>query len=55
MLDELASATQCNTCENALTDSQCQMVYETAAGRRRVYECSCGAVTITVTESTTEV
>lgn len=54
MLDRLASATECTTCENTLTDAQCQMVYDTAAGRRRVYECSCGAVTITIGESATE-
>jgi hypothetical protein len=53
MLDELASACNCTDCDSTLTDTQCQMVFDTAAGRRRVYECSCGAVIITVSESTT--
>lgn len=54
MLEEL-TACECTTCDSTLTDADCQLIYDTPAGRRRVYECDCGAVTITVQGSATGV
>ena len=53
MLDELATC-GCTACDSALTDAECQIVYDTPGGRRRVYECGCGAVTVTLSASPTE-
>ena len=38
----------CDRCDQPLTDDQLQMTMATAGGTRRVYECSCGAVTVTL-------
>lgn len=48
MLSNLAATCDADGCSNALSDSECMLVYETPAGERRAYECACGAVTITV-------
>jgi len=48
MLSELTCACEASECDRELDASDRQIVYETAAGTRHVYECGCGAVTITV-------
>lgn len=50
MIEELATGSpECDAadCDRTLPEEPA-VVYETAAGRRRAYECACGAVTITV-------
>ncbi|MCU4750701.1 hypothetical protein OB919_01695 [Halobacteria archaeon AArc-curdl1] len=42
----------CDQCERPLADDQAQLTMTTAGGTRRVYECSCGAITVTVTDET---
>ena len=46
MLEELACA--CEDCSRALGQSEFMLAMETPDGERRAYECSCGAVTVTV-------
>jgi hypothetical protein len=48
MIEELAEAPTCDGdgCERPLGDPA--VVFRTAAGERRAYECGCGAVTVTV-------
>jgi len=48
MLDELASTCEEVGCDRTLDDAACMLVYRTAGGERRAYECGCGAVTVTV-------
>jgi hypothetical protein len=48
MLDLDRLTCTCEGCDRELAPSACQMVVETDAGERRAYECSCGAVTVTV-------
>lgn len=48
MLDELACTCEAAGCDRRLTDEECMLVYHTEGGQRRAYECSCGAVTVTV-------
>lgn len=51
MLDDLLSD-ETATCDGPDCDTQLpaepSIVFQTACGERRAYECSCGAVTITV-------
>lgn len=49
MLDNLASTCEAAGCDRSLDADNCMLVYRTAAGERRAYECECGAVTVTVT------
>jgi hypothetical protein len=49
MLETLASPCENPACERSLKPESCMLVYETEAGTRRAYECSCGTVTVTVT------
>ena len=46
MLDELTA--ECTDCDRSLDADDATLVYRTAGGERRAYECACGAVTITV-------
>jgi hypothetical protein len=46
MLDELTAT--CEDCDRELRERDRMLVYRTAEGERRAYECACGAVTITV-------
>lgn len=46
MLNELACT--CEGCDRDLREEDCAIRFETEAGQRRAYECSCGTVTITV-------
>lgn len=48
MLNELTCTCGGEGCERTLGETECRIVYETDAGERRVYECGCGAVTVTV-------
>jgi hypothetical protein len=48
MLDALTCSCEADECDRTLTDDDCMLTYRTAGGERRAYECSCGAVTITV-------
>jgi hypothetical protein len=48
MLDEIASTCEATGCDRSLDADNCMLVYRTAAGERRAYECECGAVTVTV-------
>ena len=50
MLENVSCA--CDRCERPLADDQAQLTMTTAGGTRRVYECSCGAITVTVTDET---
>lgn len=46
MFEELTCT--CRGCDRELTDGALQLVYRTAGGERRAYDCACGAVTVTV-------
>ncbi|MFB6297418.1 MAG: hypothetical protein ABEH56_02740 [Salinirussus sp.] len=48
MLDGLACTCEATDCRETLDEDSCMLVYRTDAGERRAYECSCGAVTVTV-------
>jgi len=48
MLDELATTCEAAGCNRSLDADNPVLVYRTAAGERRAYECECGAVTVTV-------
>ncbi len=50
MLENLSASCEQRGCDRQLQPENCMMVYETEAGTRRAYECSCGAVTVTVTK-----
>jgi hypothetical protein len=45
MIEELAATCEGEGCNRRLGEPM--IVYRTAAGERRAYECDCGAVTIT--------
>ncbi|WP_169302368.1 hypothetical protein [Halorientalis salina] len=46
MFEELTCT--CGGCERELAEESLRLVYRTAGGERRAYECACGAVTVTV-------
>lgn len=46
MIEALSATCEARGCGRALTAPSIE--YETPAGTRRVYECDCGAVTVTV-------
>gem|GEM_PF-589762 len=46
MLETIARV--CDRCHRPLEDDQFRLSMTTAAGTRGVYECPCGAVTVTV-------
>jgi hypothetical protein len=48
MLEDLTPTCDADECDNSLSETERMLVYETVDGERRAYECSCGAVTITV-------
>jgi len=48
MLSEIACRCEAEGCSRELTDGDCQLVFQTAGGERRAYECDCGFVTVTV-------
>ena len=48
MLDELTPTCGADGCDRELRERDRMVVYRTAGGERRAYECVCGAVTITV-------
>jgi hypothetical protein len=48
MLDGLGCTCEGVDCDRPLGEDDCMLVYRTAAGERRAYECACGAVTVTV-------
>jgi hypothetical protein len=48
MLSELTCACNGEGCDRELRERHRRIVFETDGGTRHVYECDCGAVTITV-------
>mgnify|MGYP000754853220 CR=1 FL=1 len=50
MLESLTPTCEAEGCDRTLRDDDRQLVYESPGGTRHVYECDCGAVTITVTQ-----
>jgi hypothetical protein len=48
MLETLSASCEADGCDRDLTDDDRAIVFETDAGVRHVYECDCGAVTVTV-------
>jgi len=48
MLSKLATTCDGKDCNRPLTADECMLAYETPAGERRAYECTCGEVTVTV-------
>jgi hypothetical protein len=48
MLDELTRTCEGSDCDRTLSEDDCAIVYRIPAGERRAYECTCGAVTVTV-------
>jgi len=48
VLDDLRCVCDAPGCERALGDERLMVRTATAAGKRRAYEWSCGAVTVTV-------
>ena len=50
MLENLSSTCENPSCDRSLQPESCMLVYETEAGTRRAYECSCGTVTVTVSK-----
>ena len=48
MLEDLRCACDAPGCERTLGENQLMLRMETTAGERRAYECTCGAVTVTV-------
>ena len=48
MIQDLRGENTCNAdgCDRALTEPQ--LLFDTDGGRRAAYECTCGAVTVTV-------
>ena len=48
MLDELTASCEADGCDHPLSEQSLMLTYRTDAGERRVYECDCGAVTVTV-------
>jgi hypothetical protein len=50
MLEILSLNCERTDCDRPLTEENCMLFYQTESGERRAYECSCGAVTVTVTK-----
>ncbi|WEL18031.1 MULTISPECIES: hypothetical protein [unclassified Halorhabdus] len=48
MLESLTPTCEADGCDQRLHRDDRQIVYESPGGTRHVYECSCGAVTVTV-------
>jgi hypothetical protein len=48
MLENLTSTCEAAGCDRPLDDDALMLMLRTEAGRRRAYECACGAVTVTV-------
>ena len=48
MLGELTATCDAPNCTRTLEDIEQMIVYRTEDGERQAFECSCGAVTITV-------
>ena len=48
MLESLTPTCEADGCDRTLQDDDRRLVYESPGGTRHVYECACGAVTITV-------
>jgi len=51
MLDDIACTCDAAGCDRVLAAADCRLVYRTADGERRAYECDCGAVTMTVSRT----
>lgn len=48
MIEQLSCTCENDCCANELGEEEWMLTYRTGDGERRLYECSCGAVTITV-------
>jgi len=48
MLENLTTRCEAAGCDRPLDDDALMLALRTEAGERRAYECSCGAVTVTV-------
>ena len=48
MLDECACTCDVPGCDRPLGDAEFMLAMEMDGGTRRVYECACGAVTVTI-------
>lgn len=48
MLDQLAATCKNENCDRPLREHDCMLVYTTDHGQRRMYECACGTVTMTI-------
>ena len=48
MLENLTTRCEAVGCDRPLDDDTLMLALRTEAGERRAYECSCGAVTVTV-------
>lgn len=48
MLENLSCTCEAAGCDQPLSPEECMLVFQTEEGKRRAYECDCGAVTITV-------
>lgn len=51
MLDDIAPTCDAVGCDRPLSAEACRLVFRTAAGERRAYECACGHVTMTVSSN----
>jgi len=51
MLENLTTRCEAAGCNRPLDDDALMLALRTEAGERRAYECSCGAVTVTVVRS----
>ena len=51
MLENLTATCEAVGCDRPLDDDDLILAMRTGAGERRAYECTCGAVTVTVTRS----
>ncbi|MFB6170587.1 MAG: hypothetical protein ABEJ06_05505 [Haloarculaceae archaeon] len=50
MLESLSATCDAPGCDRDLDDAAFRLAYRTEAGERRVYECACGSVTVTVSK-----
>ena len=48
MLESLTPTCDADGCDRPLSAEDRRIVYESPGGTRHVYECDCGAVTVTV-------
>ena len=48
MLDELACVCEASDCDRELGSAEFRLAFEQGGYERRVYECDCGSVTITL-------